>query len=110
MERLEAVSTGHLLRTLEPVYKVILVGDARMALWELMNKHGAIEYYQSNETPGIIWLKRIAEHFTHHVWLNPDSTRFWIHPTTQRINQLFSMFPLTIDGINQAVKKLVVKR
>jgi len=110
LERLDSVNTNHLLHTFEPDYKVIIVGDARMALWELMNRHGAIEYYWMNETPGIIWLKRLAEHFTHCIWLNPDNPRFWIHPTTQRIRQIFPMFQLTVEGVNQAVKKLVVKK
>ncbi|OGN99973.1 MAG: VWA containing CoxE family protein, partial [Chloroflexi bacterium RBG_13_52_14] len=65
MERKEAVSTEHLLRTLERDYKVVLVGDARMAVQELTDRYGAIYYYERNDTPGILWLKRIAEHFTH---------------------------------------------
>ena len=110
IERQEAISTDHLLRTLEPDYKLLLVGDARMGPWELMERYGAINYYERNETPGIVWLKRIAEHFTHCVWLNPDNPRFWIHPTVQLIGKLFPMFPLTLDGLGQAMKRLVVKR
>jgi len=87
-----------------------MVGDARMAIWELMNRYGAIEYYQRNETPGITWLQHFANHFTHCAWLNPDNPRFWIHPTTQRIRGLFPMYQLTIEGLNQAVRKLVVKK
>ena len=110
IERQEAINTDHLLQTLEPNYKLLLVGDARMGAWELMEKYGAINYYEHNETPGIVWLKRISEHFTHCVWLNPDSPRFWIHPTVQLIGRLFPMFPLTLDGLGGAVKKLVVKK
>jgi len=110
IERQEAISTDHLLRTLEPDYKLLLVGDARMGPWELMERYGAINYYERNETPGIVWLKQIAEHFTHCVWLNPDNPRFWIHPTVQIIGKLFPMFPLTLDGLGQAMKRLVVKR
>jgi hypothetical protein len=110
IERMEPVSTEHLLRILEPEYKAVLVGDARMAPQELMERYGAINYYERNDIPGIIWLKRIAEHFTHSVWLNPDTPRFWEHPTVQMIGKLFPMFELTIDGLGQAVKKLVVKR
>src|SRR4030042_4605239 len=69
IERQEAVGTAHLISTLEPDYKVILVGDARMAPWELTEKYGSINYCEHNEIPGIIWLKRIAEHFTHRGWL-----------------------------------------
>ena len=110
IERQEATSTDHLLRTLEPDYKLLLVGDARMGSWELVERYGAINYYERNETAGIIWLKRISEHFTHCVWLNPDDPRFWIHPTVQMIGKLFPMYPLTIDGLGQAVKRLVVKK
>ena len=110
IERFEAVSTEHLLRTLESDYKLIMVGDARMATWELTEKYGAIDYYYRNETPGIIWMKRIAEHFTHCVWLNPDDPKYWNHPTVQLIGKLFPMFPLTIEGLEQAIKKLIVKQ
>jgi uncharacterized protein with von Willebrand factor type A (vWA) domain len=110
MERYDAVSTGDLLHNLEPDYKVVLVGDARMAIWELMNRYGAIEYYQRNITPGVIWLRRIAERFTHCIWLNPDNQRFWVNATTQKILEIFPMYHLSIEGLNQAVKKLVVKR
>jgi hypothetical protein len=110
VERQETVSTNHLLRTLEPDYKVILVGDARMATSELMERYGAIDYYDLNETPGIVWLKRIAEHFTHCVWLNPEDPFYWNHPTVLMIGKLFPMFQLTLDGLGQAVKKIIVKK
>ncbi|MFC2001157.1 VWA domain-containing protein [Chloroflexota bacterium] len=110
IERQEAMSTTHLLNTLEPDYKLLLVGDARMAPYELVEKYGAIDYYERNETPGIAWLKRVAEHFTHSVWLNPDDPRFWVHPTVKMVGKTFPMFPLTLDGLGQAVKKLVVKK
>ena len=110
IERQEAISTDHLLRTLEPNYKLLLVGDARMGPWELMERYGAINYYERNELPGIVWLKRISEHFTHRAWLNPDEPRFWVHPTVQVIGKLFPMFPLTLEGLGQAVKKTVVKK
>jgi uncharacterized protein with von Willebrand factor type A (vWA) domain len=110
MEREEEVDTEHILRTLEPDYKVILVGDARMAMYELMARYGAIYYYQRNETPGIVWLQRLADHFTHCAWLNPEPPHYWEHATVRTISGLFPMFELTLDGLDQAVKKLIVKR
>jgi uncharacterized protein with von Willebrand factor type A (vWA) domain len=110
MERVEAVSTDYLLRTLEPDYKLLLVGDAMMGIWELTQRYGAIDYYERNEIPGIVWLKRIAEHFTHCVWMTPIEPRFWIHSTIQLIGKIFPMFPLTLDGLGEAVKKLVVNK
>jgi uncharacterized protein with von Willebrand factor type A (vWA) domain len=110
IERSEAVSTSYLLHVFEPDHKVVLVGDARMATYELLNRYGAIYYYEQNETPGIVWLKQIAEHFTHCVWLNPEETYFWNHPTVLMISKLFPMFELTLEGLNQAIKKLMVKK
>ena len=110
IERQEAISTDYLLRTMEPDYKLVVVGDARMSPWELLERYGAINYYERNEMPGIVWLKRIAEHFTHSVWVNPDNPRFWIHPTIQMIAKMFPMFELTLDGLGQAVNNLVVKK
>ena len=110
IERRDGMGTDHLLRTLEPDYKVILVGDAWMATSELVDMYGAIYYYQRNETPGIVWLERFASHFTHSVWLNPENPYYWNHPTVKTIGRVFPMFELTLDGIDDAVKKLVVKQ
>lgn len=109
MQTLEKVSTDHVLKTLDLDYKVIIVGDANMESSELLRKNGAIYYYQRNETPGLIWLQRIARHFTHVVWLNPDSETFWRAATIQIIRRIFPMYTLTLEGLDNAMKKLVVK-
>ena len=109
IERREPVSTEHLLQTLGPEYKIILVGDARMASWELTSQYGAIYYYEHNDIPGIVWLKRIANHFTHCAWLNPDPEKYWNHPTVMMIGRLFPMFEFTLDGLRAAVKKLIAR-
>jgi uncharacterized protein with von Willebrand factor type A (vWA) domain len=107
--RRESTSTDHLLRTLESDYKVLLVGDATMSPYELTERHGAINYYDLNETPGIVWLQRIADHFTHCVWMNVEGERLWNHTTVRMIRGVFPMYSLSIEGLGQAVKKLVVK-
>jgi len=109
MYRREWTSTDHLLRTLDTNFKVLLVGDATMASSELTDRHGAISYYDMNELPGIIWLKRIAEHFTHCVWLNVEKPEYWSHTTVRMIGSVFPMYPLSIEGLSGAVKKLLVK-
>lgn len=110
IERSEAISTSYLLHIFEPDYKVVMVGDARMATSELLSKYGAIYYYEQNETPGVVWLQQIAEHFTHCVWLNPEEAYFWNHPTVLMMGKLFPMFELTLDGLSQAIKRLMVKK
>ncbi|MCX6009453.1 MAG: VWA domain-containing protein [Chloroflexi bacterium] len=109
IERRDAVSIDHLLNTLEPDYKVILAGDAWMAPSELKNVYGAIYYYERNHKPGLVRLKQIADHFTHCAWLNPESQNYWNEPTVFMIRKVFSMFELTIEGLQQAVKKLIIK-
>jgi hypothetical protein len=39
-------------------------------------------------------------------WLNPDAPRFWDHPTVRLIGNAVPMFPLTVDGLKGAVKRL----
>ncbi|MFC1945651.1 VWA domain-containing protein [Chloroflexota bacterium] len=109
MERSEAVSTEHLLHTLDSDYKVLLVGDATMSPYELTMRWGAIDYYERNDTPGIVWLQRLAAHFRRAAWLNPEDTRAWRHPTVRLTAKTFNMYPLTLDGLSQAVKSLIVK-
>jgi uncharacterized protein with von Willebrand factor type A (vWA) domain len=110
IERRDSMSTESLLATLEPDYRLIMVGDARMSPWELLKQYGAIYYYERNDTPGIVWLKRIVDHFRHCVWLNPTGLSYWQHPTVISIGKLFPMFEFTIDGLGAAVKKLVAKQ
>lgn len=105
----EAEPTGSLINNLSADYKVILVGDAYMSPYELMSVGGAIDYYYHNDQPGIVWLKRIADHFRHCVWLNPMPERAWFHTTINAVSKTFPMFPLTLDGLEQAVTKLMVK-
>ncbi len=111
IQRREEVGTEHLLKSLESDYKVIIVGDASMGSWELTDPNGAIEFWDHSVTPGIVWLRRIANHFTHCVWLNPIGDEpHWIGTSIEMIRRIFPMYPLTIDGLNRAVKALVVKR
>ena len=104
----ERVATERLLAKHPQDAKLILVGDACMAPWELSAAGGAIYYYEQNRTPGIEWLGRLRRHFTHRVWLNPEPEGYWNHPTIRAIGHVFDMYPLTIDGLNRAVKKLKV--
>jgi uncharacterized protein with von Willebrand factor type A (vWA) domain len=61
-----------------------------------------------HQTPGIEWLKRIEGHFTHCAWLNPEPYN-WGHPTISAIGHIFPMFRFTLDGLEEAIQKLIVK-
>jgi len=109
-----AESTPHLLAQLDPDYKLVVVGDACMAPTELLVPGGAIDYQYMNEEPGAEWLERLEEHFSHAAWLNPHPKRWWdtIHGsyTLNIVRKIFPMFELSVDGLDQAVRHLMVKR
>jgi len=102
----ERIPTAQVLKELNPDYKVILVGDASMAPYELFMENGIIDYYDSNETAAIVWFERIASHFRNCVWLNPQPQRYWQHPTVAAISQVFPMFHLSLEGLDEAIRKL----
>lgn len=104
------ISLAELFRTYGPQYKLVVVGDALMHPLELFNVGGTLVYWQHNPTPGIEWLRRLADHFERVVWLNPEPQRIWQHVTVDAIRALFPMFPLTIEGLQQAVASLTGAR
>src|SRR5271170_5502682 len=89
-------------------YKVVFVGDASMSPYEVMVPGGSVEHV--NEEAGSVWLERITRTYPHAVWLNPVAQRHWDHSeSTTIIRRLFSqrMFPITIEGLEAAMKELV---
>ncbi|HIF97942.1 MAG TPA: VWA domain-containing protein [Myxococcales bacterium] len=107
----DAVPTGDILRRFNERWKVLIVGDAAMHPAELMNPRGNINPRFESETSGIDWLMRIREHFNRVVWLNPDPQSDWEHTrTTKVIQDIFPMYSLSIDGIQDAVTSLVGAR
>jgi uncharacterized protein with von Willebrand factor type A (vWA) domain len=106
----DPLPVAELVRTYGPNFKLVLVGDALMHPLELMQSGGGIDYWYINHTPGVDWLRRLADHFQRRVWLNPEPPRYWNHITVHTIRQLFPMFPLTLEGLDDAVSWLVKGR
>ena len=105
--RHERVATYDILHKYGPDWKVIFVGDAAMSPYELLQPGGSVEY--ANEEPGVVWLKRIADHFRRVIWWNPEPPRAWEYTrSTQIVLQAIGthMFPLTLDGIAQGIDAL----
>ena len=50
---------------------------------------------------------RIQRHFRRSVWLNPEPQRFWNGNTIEQIGKVFDMFPLTLDGLGNAMTHLM---
>jgi hypothetical protein len=103
------VPTEKLFSQFHKGYKLVLVGDARMAYSELFDVNGCIDYFSTNDKPGIEWLMQIKQHFPHSVWLNPTHKNFWGHYTVDTVGKVFPMFELTIDGLKDAIKALTSK-
>jgi len=102
-EQLEHVATSEVLDQLTPRHRLVLVGDASMAPWELFS---ARRWYGSPGPAGIGWLRRLRERCPASVWLNPDAPRFWRHPTVEAIGAIFPMFELSVDGLRAGIRKL----
>jgi uncharacterized protein with von Willebrand factor type A (vWA) domain len=100
------IPTEKLFANFHDGYKVVLVGDARMSYSELFYENGCIDYFSTNDKPGVEWLLKIRQHFPHSVWLNPTETYFWRHTTVSSIGKIFPMFELTLDGLKDAIKSL----
>jgi uncharacterized protein with von Willebrand factor type A (vWA) domain len=90
--------------------RLIIVGDASMAPYELMTTDGSIHLADRSGLPSIECLKFLAQTFPHTVWLNPVSASMWDYTRTiSLIREIFPMFELTIDGLEQAVAHLMQK-
>jgi len=105
----ERTATHELLNTYGQDYKVIFVGDASMAPYEVTHIGGSVEHW--NEEPGYVWMQRFLDKFDKLVWLNPYPQNYWHYThSTQIIREQFGnqMYPMTLDGIEQAMRYLAV--
>jgi uncharacterized protein with von Willebrand factor type A (vWA) domain len=101
----ESTDFNEFLKKYDNSYKIVIVGDAAMASWELTERYGSIYYYHRNEMPGIYYIKELANHFKNNVvWLNPEIIRLdWVPWTRKIISSIIPMFHLTLDGIEEAM-------
>ncbi len=88
-------------------YKIIVVGDATMAPYEITNAGGSIEHW--NEEAGHVWIKRLSDHFENMAWLNPVPDDHWDYTSSICIlRDLFEyrMYPLTLKGLEDGMADL----
>lgn len=88
-------------------YKVIFVGDAAMAPYEITQAGGSIEHW--NEEAGAIWMQRVTDHFDKVVWINPLPENYWgtggsLGITRELVED--HMYPMSIEGLESAMKYL----
>jgi uncharacterized protein len=96
------------LASWDPHTRLIVVGDAGMAPYELMATDGSIHIEERSGLPSIDRLNLLVKLFRHAVWLNPTPFRLWsMTRTIGVISQIFPMFELTLDGLDRAVTHLM---
>ncbi|MCG6930918.1 MAG: hypothetical protein LJE64_10225 [Desulfofustis sp.] len=94
----------------DPDTRLIVVGDASMAPYELMVPDGSIYAFRRSGRPSIERLEFLAATFKHCVWLNPVARPYWGYTRTiAMIGELFPMFDLTLDGLDRAVEQLMAR-
>jgi uncharacterized protein with von Willebrand factor type A (vWA) domain len=105
--RVDVTSTFDLIRTFGSDYKVIFIGDAAMAPYEISHPGGSVEHW--NAEAGAVWLDRLTSHFTKSVWINPVKEEYWGYSqSTQMLRTLMNgrMYPLTLGGLENATREL----
>jgi uncharacterized protein with von Willebrand factor type A (vWA) domain len=103
----QMIPTWEVLRTYGPDWRVVFVGDASMAPYEIVEPGGSVEHW--NEESGRVWMKRLTTHFRRVAWLNPTPQKHWGYTTSIGILQDAvegRMFPLTLEGLDGMAKAL----
>ena len=103
----EKFPTWDIIRKYNKDYKLIFIGDATMSPYEILQPGGSVEY--NNEEAGAEWLQRLTHAFPKFAWINPEPQGVWqyrqsIAIVQQLMNQ--RMFPLTIKGLEEAMRHL----
>ena len=110
----DSVSTEWVLSQLGRDYKVIVVGDASMAPYELLSPGGCSDYYTYNKEPGIDWIDRFTARYDRMIWLNPLPRDNWDRgygsETIRIIKDRVPMYRLTLEGLQEGLRALIAAR
>ena len=107
----ERTPTWDVLHKFAHDYKLVIEGDASMAPYEITHAGGSVEH--TNEEAGAIWLQRLTTTYPAAVWLNPTPEPYWNHAhSNQLIREIMQerMYPLTLAGLEAAMRELTRKR
>ncbi|XOV89315.1 MAG: VWA domain-containing protein [Pseudomonadota bacterium] len=103
----ERINTFDLLHKYTHDYKVIFVGDATMAPYEITHAGGSVEHW--NEEPGALWIQRLMDTFNKVIWINPTPQDTWEYSNSVALTKRLvddHMFPMTIRGIEEGMNFL----
>jgi len=103
----ERMATWDVLHKYPHDYKVIFIGDATMSPYEIAYPGGSVEH--SNPEAGAVWIRRVFEIYKDAVWINPQPQSMWdYHESIRMTRDLIGdrMYPLTLDGLDRAMRQL----
>lgn len=106
----ERTPTWDIMHKFPHDYKLIFVGDAAMSPYEISHPGGSVEHF--NEEAGAVWMQRMVNTYPATVWLNPTPEAHWNYSqSTKIIKELVKdrMYPLTLEGLDDAMRELVRK-
>ena len=106
------VPTEWLLQNYDASYKVIIVGDGAMSPYELREPRYDWEKRTYGDS-GLAWFERLRRHYPYLIWLNPEPMParpdYWSQ-THWQLAQIFHMYDLSAEGLEQGMKRLMVRR
>ncbi len=103
----ERIPTWEILNKYAHDYKVVFVGDATMAPYEITHAGGSVEHW--NEEPGAQWIQRFTDLYDKLVWINPTPQETWEYSTSVGMTKDLvdgQMYPLTIRGLEEGMNFL----
>jgi uncharacterized protein len=101
------VPTWDVLRSHGAETRCLFVGDAAMSPYEITHAGGANEHW--NREAGAVWLRRAAEQWPQHLWINPVAEAQWgFTHSTRLIRELMGgrMVPMTLEGLTRGIRML----
>jgi len=107
----ERIPTWDILHKYGHDYKLIFIGDAAMSPYEIAHPGGSVEHM--NPEPGALWLQRMLNVYGSAAWLNPVPQNQWPYSqSTRMIREIMDdrMFPLTLSGLDEAMRSLARKK
>jgi len=120
----DGIRVSQLMKKFDRDTRVIVLGDAAMAPYELFSMQGSLlNFYERPELllssleddliphkgpSGMDRLEKLREFYPYMIWLNPDPGDYWEGVTTVKaIKDLIPMYHLSVDGLSAAIKKLL---
>ncbi len=107
----ERTPTWDILHKFGHDYKIMFVGDASMSPYEITHSGGSVEHM--NPEAGAVWLQRLTTTYPSAAWLNPVPEEQWRYShSTGLIRGLMGerMYPLTLEGLETAMRALARKK